>query len=91
MDFWWGLRAAHLKGAPKVGPTRAHLGVPTRAIKGGEEGGTPSSAALAAAQLAPSSLSLSAARPPVRLDFMEVLRLLHKDELFVRRFTQLHV
>ena len=27
---------------------------------------------------------------PVRVDFMEVLRLLHKDELFVRWFTQLH-
>ena len=34
-----GLRAAHLKGAPKVGPARAHLEAPTRAIKGGEEGG----------------------------------------------------
>jgi len=41
LDLWWGLRAAHLKGAPKVGPTRAHLGAPTRAIKGGEEGGVP--------------------------------------------------
>ena len=39
LDLWWGLRAAHLKGAPKVGPTRVHLGAPTRAIKGGEEGG----------------------------------------------------
>ena len=39
LDLRWGLRAAHLKGAPKVGPTRALLGVPTRAIKGGEEGG----------------------------------------------------
>ena len=39
LDFWWGFRAAHLKGVPKVGPTRAHLGAPTRAIKGGEEGG----------------------------------------------------
>ena len=38
LESWWGLRAAHLKGAPKVGPTRAHLGAPTRAIKGGEEG-----------------------------------------------------
>ena len=38
---WSGLRVAHLKGAPKVGPTRAHLGAPTRAIKGGEEGGRP--------------------------------------------------
>jgi len=27
---------------------------------------------------------------PVRLDFVEVLRLLHKDEPFVRWFTQLH-
>ena len=44
LDFWWGLRAAHLNGAPKVGPTRAHLGAPTRAIKGGEggEGAPPS-------------------------------------------------
>ena len=41
LDLWWGLRAAHLKGAPMVGPTRAHLGAPTRAIKGGEEGGAP--------------------------------------------------
>ena len=32
-----------------MGPTRAHLGVPTRAIKGGEEGGgAPIYAALAA-------------------------------------------
>ena len=36
LDLRWGLRAAHLKGAPKVGPTRAHLGTPTRTIKGGE-------------------------------------------------------
>ena len=48
LDFWWGLIAAHLKGAPKVGPTRAHLGAPTRAINGGEEGGAPIYAALAA-------------------------------------------
>ena len=41
LDLRWGLRAAHLKGAPKVGPTRAHLGAPTRAIEGGEEGGAP--------------------------------------------------
>ena len=27
---------------------------------------------------------------PVRVDFVEVLRLLHKDEPFVRWFTQLH-
>ena len=27
---------------------------------------------------------------PVRVDFMEVLRLLHKDEPFMRWFTQLH-
>ena len=33
LDSWWGLRAAHLKGVPKVGPTRAQLGAPTRAIK----------------------------------------------------------
>ena len=40
LDFWWGLRAAHLKGVPKVGPTRAHLEAPTMAIKrrGGGEG-----------------------------------------------------
>ena len=49
LDFWWGLRATHQGGAqgggkgsppraPKVEPTRAHLGAPTRAIKGGEEG-----------------------------------------------------
>ena len=38
LDLWWGLRAAHLKGAPKVGPTRAHLGAPIWAIKE-EEGG----------------------------------------------------
>ena len=41
LDLPWGLRAAHLKGVPKVGPTRAHLGAPTRAIKGGE-GAPPS-------------------------------------------------
>ena len=41
LDLWWGFRAAHLKGAPKVGPTRAHRGAPTRAIKGGE-GAPPS-------------------------------------------------
>ena len=41
LESWWGLRAAHLKGAPKVGPTRAHLGAPTRAIKGGEGEGVP--------------------------------------------------
>ena len=39
LDLWWRFRAAHLKGAPKVGPTRAHLGASTRAIKGGEGGG----------------------------------------------------
>ena len=44
LDFWWGFRTAHLKGAPKVEPTRAHLGAPTRAIKGGEGGeGVPPS------------------------------------------------
>ena len=37
LESWWGLGAAHLKGAPKVGPTRAHLGTPTKTIKGGEE------------------------------------------------------
>ena len=44
LDLRWGLRATHLKGAPKVGPIRAHLGAPTRAIKGGEggEGAPPS-------------------------------------------------
>ena len=67
LDFWWGLRTAHLKGASKVGPTRAHLGAPARAIKGGEEGGTPSSAALAAAQLATSSLSLLFFLPRIKL------------------------
>ena len=41
LDLWWRFRAAHLKGAPKVGPTRAHLGAPTRAIKGGEGEGAP--------------------------------------------------
>ena len=43
LNFWWGLIAAHLKGAPKVGPTRAHRGAPTRAIKGGEGEGAPPS------------------------------------------------
>ena len=38
LDLRWGLREAHLKGVPNVGPNRAHLGAPTRAIKGGEEG-----------------------------------------------------
>ena len=46
LESWWGFRAAHLKGAPMVGPTRAHLGAPTRTIKGGE-GALPSLAALA--------------------------------------------
>ena len=32
----------------------------------------------------------SATLLPVRVDFVEVLRLLHKDEMFVRWFTQLH-
>ena len=32
----------------------------------------------------------SATLLPVRVDFVEVLRLLHKYEPFVRRFTQLH-
>ena len=49
LDLRWGLRAAHLKGAPKVGPTRA--------IKGGE-GEALSGATLAAPQLEPPSLSL---------------------------------
>ena len=66
LDLWWGLRAAHLKGVPKVGPTRAHLGAPTGAIKGGKEGGTPSNAALAAPQLAPSSLSLLLLLPRIK-------------------------
>ena len=65
LDLWWRLRAAHLKGAPKVGPTRAHLGASTRAIKGGEEG-APSGAALAAPQLAPSSLSLLHLLPRIK-------------------------
>ena len=66
LDFWWGLRAAHLNGAPKVGPTRAHLGAPTRAVKGGEEGGALSGAALAAPQLAPPSLSLLLLLPRIK-------------------------
>ena len=61
-----GLRAAHLKGAPKVGPTRAHLGAPTRAIKGREEGAPRFVAALAAPQLAPSFLSLVLLRPCIK-------------------------
>ena len=50
LDFWWGFRTAHLKGAPKVEPTRAHLGAPTRAIKkeGRRGEGAPQPAALAA-------------------------------------------
>ena len=32
----------------------------------------------------------SATLLPIRVDFVEVLRLLHKDEPFVRWFTQLH-
>ena len=67
LDLRWGLRAAHLKEAPNMGPTRAHLGVPTKAIKGGEEGGgTPSGAALAAPQLVPSSLSLLLLLPRIK-------------------------
>ena len=67
LDLWWGLRAAQLKGAPKVGPTRAHLGAPTRAIKGGEGGrGAPSGAALAAPQLAAPSLSLLHLLPQIK-------------------------
>ena len=67
LDLWWGLRAAQLKGAPMVGPTRAHLGAPTRAIKGGERGrGRPILAALAAPLLAPSSLSLLLLLPRIK-------------------------
>ena len=66
LDLRWGLRAAHLKGAPKVGPTRAHLGAPTRAIEGGEEGGAPIDAALVAPLLAPSSLSLLLLPPRIK-------------------------
>ena len=105
LDSWWGLRVAHLKGAPKVGPTRDHLGAPTRAIKGGEGGGgAPICAALTTPQLAPSFLSLLLLLPhikpkfvladlairrakllPVRVDFVEVLCLLYKEEPFVRK------
>ena len=84
-------------------PTRAHLGVPTRAIKGGRRGeGRPNQQTLAAPSVGTPSLSLSAAPPLVhqalliladlairsatllllRVDFVEVQRLLHKDELF---------
>ena len=67
LDLRWGLRAAHLKEAPKVGTTRAHLGAPTRAIKGGEgEGAPPVYAALAAPLLAPSSLSLLLLPPRIK-------------------------
>ena len=66
LDLWWGLRAAHLKGAPKVGPTRAHLRALGRAIKGGEEGGAPINAALATPLLAPSSLSLLLLLPRIK-------------------------
>ena len=65
LGLQWGLRAAHLKGAPKVGPTRAHLGTPTRTIKR-RGGGASSSAALAAPQLAPSSLSLLLLLPRIK-------------------------
>ena len=67
LDLRWGLGAAHLKGAPKVGPTRAHLVAPIRAIKGGERGrGRPIPAALAAPLLAPSSLSLLLRLPRIK-------------------------
>ena len=29
LDLRWGLREAHLKGVPKVGPTMAQVGAPT--------------------------------------------------------------
>ena len=56
LDPWWGPQQL-TKGAPKVGPTRAHLGAPTMAIKGGE--GAPDTEALAAPSVgAPLSLLL---------------------------------
>ena len=41
LESWWGLGAAHLKGAPKVGPIKAHLGArPQGYISKGKGGAT---------------------------------------------------
>ena len=42
LDLWLGLRAAHLKGAPKVGPIKAHLeGRPQAYTSNGKREGRP--------------------------------------------------
>ena len=42
LESWWGLGAAHLKGAPKVGPIKAHLeGRPQAYISKGKGEGLP--------------------------------------------------
>ena len=42
LESWWGLGAAHLKGAPKVGPIKAHLeGRPQAYISKGKGEGHP--------------------------------------------------
>ena len=42
LESWWGLGAAHLKGAPKVGPIKAHLeGRPQAYISKGKGRGAP--------------------------------------------------
>ena len=38
LESWWGLGAAHLKGAPKVGPIKAHLEGCLRAYISKEKG-----------------------------------------------------
>ena len=88
------------KGVPKVGPTKAHLrGRPPGLYK--QEGGAiPLTlapllvAAISSVHEALVVLADLAIRRatllPVRVDFVELLRLLHKDEPFVRWFTQLH-
>ena len=42
LESWWGIGAAHLKGAPNVGPTKAHLeGRPQAYISKGKGEGRP--------------------------------------------------
>ena len=64
LDLRWGLRAAHLKEAPKVGTTRAHLRAPTRAIKGGEGGGGAPHLCSPSRPFVGALLPLSVAPPP---------------------------
>ena len=81
---------------PKVGHMGAYLGGAQRGYKDKGWGGNsnlplPVPPPRASALVVLVDLAIrSAMLLPVRVDFVEVLRLLHKDEPFVRRFTQLH-